>query len=135
MTAPDLCPLCLEQLPDGYPYDHVAIDYALTGRTRLRGSERAEAIRVGHRRGMTRSQISTRLHCNGEDIIRVLGPSQTHTGLADDIRRLYAEKRSDGHIATALGISRSEVRKNRNGLGLPALYGPRGIRTREEVAA
>jgi len=58
LTAlPEFCPQCLTPLPSGYPFDHVAIDRALTGDSsvlrQMREVELAEAFRVGRARGMS----------------------------------------------------------------------------------
>ena len=53
MNVPTLCPFCLDELPDGYEFDHVAIDLALEGHHRVYREERAEAVRVGLTRGMS----------------------------------------------------------------------------------
>jgi hypothetical protein len=70
---PTICPACCQELPPGYPYDHVAIDQALAGRRLLHGDELAEAIRVAARRGLTHFDISRRLHVGYTTIDAALG--------------------------------------------------------------
>lgn len=67
----NLCPYCLDELPDDYPYDHVAIDLALAGNARIHGDERYEAVRVGLARGMSPDAIGKRLHLD-RSVVRQL---------------------------------------------------------------
>lgn len=141
MNLPDLCPLCLDELPDGYPYDHVAIDLALEGSHRVYRAERAEAVRVGLTRGMTPTLISRRLHIATDELHRYTDLARASRAAGDDtrhdtaIRDMHARHINDGAIAITLGITRDQVRYARNRLGLPTLYGPGGRRLRQEVAA
>jgi hypothetical protein len=70
---PTICPACCQELPPGYPYDHVAIDQALAGHRRVYGDELTEAIRVAARRGLTHFDISRRLHVGYTTIDAALG--------------------------------------------------------------
>lgn len=136
MNVPTLCPYCLEQLPDNYPYDHVAIDLALQGRATVHGDERDEAIRVARNRGMTYTHIERVLGVNNHTIKHAAGTRRPRHELDDAVRRLYAAELDDGRIAIALGVSRGDVQQRRARLGLPALYGACGRRiNQQEVAA
>jgi hypothetical protein len=69
MRVRTLCPLCLDELPDNYPFDHVAIDRILAGKQRPADrAERDEAIRVGIRRGMTITQLAQLFHCSCDTV-------------------------------------------------------------------
>lgn len=132
MTA-TLCPACCQDLPPGYPYDHVAIDQALAGQRTLHGDELREAIRVAARRGLTHHEISKRLHVGYTTIDAVLAIKPEPVD--DAVKRLHAAGKDDYAIAIALGLDRRKAVQNaRARLGLPALYGPGG-RPRTGVTA
>jgi hypothetical protein len=132
-VIPTICPACCQELPPGYPYDHVAIDQALAGRRLLHGDELAEAIRVAARRGLTHFGISRRLHVGYTTIDAALGLKPEPVD--DAVKRLHAAGKDDYAIAIALNLgSRKAVQNARNRLGLPALYGPGG-RKRTGVTA
>lgn len=143
MTS-NLCPSCLTELPDNYPYDHVAIDRALTGSARLYGAERYEAAREGFRRGMSTTTIAWTLRLSGDTIAGIVAGvigderagsnAREHVALDAEVRRRYAAGQADHHIAAALNVSRSTVQASRARMRLPALYGPGG-RRRKQVAA
>lgn len=132
MTA-TLCPGCATELPAGYPYDHVAIDRALAGQLTITGDTRNEAIRVAERRGWARADIAAVLRCSHSHIADTLGALPP--SLDVQVRRLHHAGKDDGVIAVALDVSRKTVAAARARLGLPALYGPGGRRTRREVTA
>lgn len=74
MEPPTLCPHCLTELPADYPYDHVAIDLALTTRphlyTTMRRHEKHETVRTALERGWTLTDLSRHLN-RGYNTIKI----------------------------------------------------------------
>lgn len=131
----NLCPYCLNELPDDYPYDHVAIDLALQGRARVYGDERLEALRIGVARGGAVSIVGRLLGMSNTTVNQVVRHQPRPIRLNDDdIRRLHATGASDVQIGRELGRHYSVIQRARTRLGLPSLYGPAGRRVRQEVA-
>lgn len=133
MNLPDLCPQCLTELPDGYPYDHVAIDRALNGQAslfrRMSTSEQAEVVRTGRTRRIGYTDMA-RLFMQPADRLRQLvGDTGPHRADFDaKVRALYNQVLPDGTIAVQLGVSYEKVRRSRQRQGLPAQFGGRGRR-------
>jgi hypothetical protein len=132
----NLCPKCLNVLPDDYPFDHVAIDRALAGDTSvLRGmdlAERRELVQTARRSGMTEYAIAARLNRSAGEIRRWFdGPrprSPRTTAFDHAVRALYeAERLSDPAIARRLGVSKNAVLVSRRRQHLPALYASYGL--------
>lgn len=141
MVLPEFCPSCLDELPDGYPFDHVAIDRALAGDSaifgRMAADERRETITVGRRRGMTDSAIAVAINRSLEQVHRIMGeatrtstgPKPKHDAL---VLKYWQHGLSDHQIAFRLGIARSTVGRTRARQGLAPHYTPAHQR---EVAA
>jgi hypothetical protein len=83
-VIPTICPACCQELPPGYPYDHVAIDQALAGQRLLHGDDLPEAIRVGRRRGLSHMDIAAALHCGHSTVAAVLGLPPTAPATAHE---------------------------------------------------
>ncbi|MBQ1064512.1 hypothetical protein [Micromonospora sp. C41] len=62
---PEFCPQCFTPLPADYPFDHVAIDLALSGDPvvlrSMHEAEVAEAHRIGRERGIDSWTLRRRL--------------------------------------------------------------------------
>lgn len=125
-----LCPSCLDELPAGYPYDHVLIDRALAGNRAawfaMNDDERGETVRVGLAHGRTYTQLSNLLRRSATDLSRYAGDA-TPTFDAQ-VKTLYTKGRNDTEIGLALGVHRRTVQTSRSRQQLPALYGPAGRR-------
>lgn len=147
MNIPTLCPACLTELDDDYPYDHVAIDRALDDQPwrfrHMRRGERAEVVTIALTRGMTLTDLAVRFHATFATV-RDLAPAQLRprdkaeqrAELEQQIRDLWAQDLDDGTIALRLGRTIGTVSKIRWRLKLPATHGPGGYRLdRTAVAA
>jgi hypothetical protein len=138
MTMPELCAACLTELPAGYPYDHVAIDLALTGRRDLfkamTAGERREVVLTGLARGLTLNIITTRLNWTYGRIQELLpadhplSVTRQQPDLEQAIRELWAADLKDIEISLRIGQHVSVVGKVRKRLCLPAKFGPGGRR-------
>lgn len=143
IIAPTLCPGCLTELPDDYPYDHVRIDRALGDLALFRSmgqDERAEVIRAGLDRGMTLQQVATQVRRTQHDLLVILGGEgrsleADRLQLEERIRELHARGLSDSDIALRLGKTAGGINHVRRRLGLPTLYGPGGRRIDHELVS
>lgn len=144
---PDLCPRCLTELPADYPYDHVAIDYALAGNhavfTAMGQAERREVVRAGRALGLSDNIIAVRLGRNRTDIRRLMsGTIKNRTSperlaqIDQQVRQLWEQQLTDSAISRHIGVRAEQVVRSRYRQNLPALYGPGGKRLdRQQVAA
>jgi hypothetical protein len=133
-----LCPACLRELADNYPYDHVAIDRALAGQpelfTAMTHAEQREAVLTGLERGMSITLLAKRLHCRG-GYLRELLPADhpesvenarqrraaERAALDTTIRTLWAEGIPDTDIALRTGHSVYVIADARRRLALSTL--------------
>lgn len=131
MNPPTLCPACLAELPDEYPYDHVEIDRALAGQAalfrRMSPDQQAEVVRTGLARGRSYASMS-RLFMRSVNALTAMVGDGARDEFDQQVRALHAREFSDQKIAVHLGISYDKARKSRVRQHLPALYGPRGVR-------
>jgi DNA-binding CsgD family transcriptional regulator len=137
MSLPTLCPACLETLPAGYEFDHVAVDLALDDRPELFAGmshdERAEVVRTGLARGLNATQMSRRFHTSVAQIHALL-PEQDRPSLDDkqellaQIRQLWEQDLTDSEIGLRLSKAPGTVNKLRARMKLPAKFGPGGFR-------
>jgi hypothetical protein len=138
MNPTTLCPACLDELPGDYPYDHVAIDRALTSQPgRLAGMdpcERREVILTGLARGMSVTRLAHHF-TTATAKIRALLPAG-HPESAANARNRHAADRAeldtavralwdrglpDTEIALRTGRSVYVIADTRRRLGLPTL--------------
>ena len=129
---PTLCPQCLNVLPDGYPFDHVAIDRALAGDTSVLAAmppaERRELVLDGRRRGLEDWEIAALVHRSTARVRRWVanetGRRPGRPSAIDDaaVRRLWQAGLSDRAIAGELGAGRNAVFLSRRRQGLEALF-------------
>jgi len=138
----NLCPSCLNGLPDDYEFDHVAIDKALAGDRAaylaMPAEERAETLRTGLALGRDRTQLADLLHLSYAQVVAVVGhssKSEERAELDAEIRRLWERQLSDGDIALCLGKTIDSICGSRRRLGLPANFGPGGRRARQRAEA
>lgn len=128
----NLCPNCLTELPDDYPYDHVAIDYALDGQPGLFRAmdreERREVLLEGRRHGISDQALATRFGISWRRVQLLADPHWTdgrrnrphpHDDL---VRALWKQGLSDRAIAPRIGLSHAAITVIRKRLGLPAHY-------------
>lgn len=141
-TTLNLCPSCLNVLPDDYRFDHVAIDKALAGNRAvylaMPAEERHETLRTGLALGRNRAQLAELLHLAYSDVVAVVGHSgkaEERAELEGEIRRLWQMQLSDGVIALHLGRTINSIYHIRRRLGLTAHFGPGGRRVKREQAA
>jgi hypothetical protein len=143
MTDITLCPACLTELPDNYPYDHVVFDRALNGQPQLfdqmRTRERRELILISLSRSMPITELAHRL---GRDVskLRALLPAEhpesltnfrhrratERTQLDNTVRALWDRGLSDTDIALRTGYSAYVIGDIRRRLGLSTLVHRRG---------
>lgn len=138
MTMPDLCAACLTELPAGYPYDHVAIDLALTGRRDLfeamDAGERREVVLTGLGRKVSLWEISRRLdwpYGHLQELLpedHPLSATRRQACLERQIREMWADDLKDVEIALRLGQHASVIGRVRKRLCLPSKFGPGGRR-------
>ncbi|MFF5082492.1 hypothetical protein ACFY36_36065 [Actinoplanes sp. NPDC000266] len=110
-----LCPACLQELPDNYPYDHVAVDRALTDQpNRIGGLERQEqreVILTGLARGMTITFLARHFQW-GTGRIRALLPTD-HPESVPNARHRHAAQRAEldatVHHLWRLGLSDTDI--------------------------
>ncbi|WP_433368420.1 hypothetical protein ACQPZX_41530 [Actinoplanes sp. CA-142083] len=144
MKIVDLCPGCLTELPEDYPYDHVEIDRALADRpglfTAMDRGQRAETVLAGLARGMSISRIAVHVRWNYAEIQALLpeghplSASQARRRSEQQIRELWAQDLSDSAIGLRIGQLPGTVGKVRKRIGLPSKFGPGG-RRRKQVPA
>jgi hypothetical protein len=150
MNSTMLCPACLDELPDDYPYDHVAIDRALTSQperiTTMDSHERREVILTGLARDMTVTGLASQFHWRTGQI-RALLPADHPESTANARKRRLAERAEldatvrdlwdhglpDTEIALRSGHSVYAIADTRRRLGLATLSGrhwllPGGVR-------
>ncbi|MEV6493072.1 hypothetical protein AB0M20_31285 [Actinoplanes sp. NPDC051633] len=136
MNTPTLCPACLCELPDDYPFDHIAIDRALTDEPRLFArmprAERIETVLTGLRRNLSMSTIAARLRCN-VDRLRALLPADhpesavqrraaaaaERRALETAVASLWRQHLPDTEISMRLDRSVYKIADVRRALGLP----------------
>jgi hypothetical protein len=135
MTIVDLCPACLTELPADYPFDHVAIDQALSTRPRLfttmDAAERAETLRVGTDRGMGLVDLARQFGADRHDIralipLDVVPQAERSAKLEAAVKAGWEKGLSDSAIAMTSGSHVGSIAKVRRRLGLESLYGPGG---------
>lgn len=136
-TVPELCPSCLNELPAGYPYDHVAIDRALRGdRTTFAAmstAERAETVITGLARGIDLGRLAHLLTWPYFVLQALLPDDHPNSHAAERarneqaVRDLWAQNLPDVTIAARTGLNPSVVGRTRKRLGLPSVAG-RGFR-------
>lgn len=141
MNAPELCPACLTELPDGYAYDHVAIDLALAGRRDLFAAmnegERREVVLTGLGRRLNLSVIADRLgwpYGRVQELLPDEHPQSAagrYEAIDQRVKELYEQDLKDMQIALRIGAHVSVVGKVRKRLRLPAKFGPGGKRLAE----
>lgn len=137
-----LCPACLTELPDDYPYDHVAIDRVLTSEpdrlARMSNGEQREVVLTGLARGMTVTALATRLN-RGVRRLRELLPDDHPESVASNrnrraaeraqldltVRALWEQGLPDTDIALRTGVSVYAIGDTRRRLGLATLTGHR----------
>lgn len=134
MKITNLCPGCLTELPDDYPFDHVSIDRTIAGDPQLFKAmgveERREVIRAGRALGLSDTAIATRVNRITGDIRYIMGEPVGRADPARDeaVRALWNEGLSDGVIGMRVGMHPGSVAKVRHRLGLDALFGAGGRR-------
>lgn len=135
MTTPDLCPHCLDELPADYPYDHVAVDKAVAGDTRIframTRDEQREVIRTGRARGLTITALSVKLGRSTTDLHDLMGEpvgedDDERRALNERITQLWQAQLTDADIGLRTGLHPGSVQKIRTRLKLPAHRGPGG---------
>lgn len=135
---PELCPACLTELPDEYPYDHVRIDRAIAGNPALFRSmaddEQREVVTAGRRQGMTNYAIAVRIGSTSVYIATLMDEDIT-AELNQSVAELHAKGLNDLAISLHVGCHRGVVAKVRQRLGLETLYGPGGRRKKAEAGA
>lgn len=132
----NLCPKCLASLPDGYEFDHVAIDYALAGNTavlkRMPRTERRELVAWGRRLGLTDNVIAERVHRSTAEIHNWLvdqTPRPPRSAAIDpEVKALWEQGLADRQIAARLSVGKSTVFQSRRRQGLAALFLSGGVR-------
>lgn len=145
MITVEFCPGCLTVLPDGYEFDHVAIDRALAGDTSVLAAmpptERRELVLEGLRRGLREYEIAALMRRSFSEIKRWLTDTrpcrrdQLTAARDAAVRELHREGLSDNAIAKRLGIRKNAVFISRHRQGLPALFNSYGPIRREATAA
>lgn len=132
MTVPRLCPTCLTELPEDYPFDHVAIDLALGRRPELFATlardERVEVVRIGLERGRTLGQLSRHFGWSYADMQALVYVHKLPRSVEVEkqVRRLWEQDLNDGQIGLRLGKHPSSIGKIRQRIGLPTRYIPGG---------
>lgn len=130
-----LCPSCLTELPPGYPYDHVAIDRALTGRPELfrtfSPAEQAETVKAGLTRRMSYNRLARLFHRSVAHLRDLAGDVPASFDV--QVHQLYRRGHNDQEIAVSLGVHRKTVQTSRDRQGLAPLYGPGGRRRWKEA--
>lgn len=136
-----LCPACLTELPDDYPFDHVAFDRALRGDRDLFAAmdttTRGEVVATGLARGLTLMHISRALNWPYNRLEELLAgdPGGERARQEELIRQLWEQDLNDTAIAERIApLTASSVQKIRCRMGLPSKFGPRG-RRRKAVPA
>jgi hypothetical protein len=144
---PYLCPRCLTELPAGYPYDHVAVDYALAGNhavyTAMGQAERREVVHAGRAQGLSDNAIGIRVGRNRTHIRRLMGgriknrlSPERLAEIDEQVRTLWEQRLTDAAISRHVGVKGEQVVRSRYRQGLPALFGPGGKPLdRQQVAA
>jgi hypothetical protein len=136
MKVIDICPSCLTELPDGYPFDHVRIDKALgpiTGPDLFRAmskAERREVVLTALRRGVTMRALAERLNFR-RDYVQGLLPDEhpesrmsNQVRLEEQIRTMWSKGDSDQVIALLTDWEPSKIGRTRQRLGLPTKRKP-----------
>jgi hypothetical protein len=135
MTTITLCPACLAELPDDYPYDHVVIDRVLTTQPELLSGmtrrERREVVVTGLTRGMSISALSVRLNRAVKYLRELLPADHPESAISNRNRRaaerahldvtvrdLWDKGLPDTDIALRTGTSVYVVGDTRRRLGL-----------------
>jgi hypothetical protein len=144
MNRPQLCPACLEGLPDDYPYDHVVIDRALTSQPErlaaMDRDEQREVILTGLAHGMTVTLLANHFR-SAIKRIRALLPTDHPESLANTrirqaaeraaldtaVRTLWNRSLPDTEIALRTGRSVYVIADTRRRLGLATLPSRHGL--------
>jgi len=123
-----ICPACLSELPDDYPYDHVAIDRAVAGDRPLfvamSTEERSEVVSTGLSRGATLLDLVNLLSWPFGQLQAVLPdehPESTasrNARVEQQVRQLWAQGLRDVTISARTGLNPSKVGRVRKRLGL-----------------
>lgn len=127
----DICPMCLVELPDGYPFDHVAIDRALAGDRDLFASMDADARRevvvTGLARGASLLDLVETLSW-AYNTLQALLPDEHPESVASAtarnerlIRELWEQALPDVTISARTGLNPSKIGRIRKRLGLATL--------------
>jgi hypothetical protein len=131
-TAPgvlDICPACLAQLAEDYPFDHVAVDRGVAGDrsvfAAMAGPERLEVVVTALSRGVTLLDLADRLAWPYHHLQEMLPPEhpesvESATATAEKIiRELWEQKLADVTISARTGYNPSKIGRIRKRLGLP----------------
>lgn len=140
MNVITLCPSCLIELPDDYPFDHVEIDRAVAGDRRvfadMNREQRTDVVVTGLARGKSLNQLAVQFGWSFDRIQELLpdehlqSAEKSRSELQIRIRELYDQDLTDGDIALRLGRPLGTVSKMRSRMKLPSKFGPGGRRKR-----
>lgn len=142
MNDPNLCPACLAELPEDYPYDHVRIDRALGGDLRLWSrmsrAERCEVVLTGIERRLDPRGLAEVLglqYSYVQDVLPAEHPQSRESFLAQvepQVAQMWADGATYVDITLATGLNERSVTRIRRSLNLPDR--PRRPLARKRVA-
>jgi hypothetical protein len=131
MNTITVCPACLMQLPDGYPYDHVAIDRVLSGDrilfAAMSRAEKQQVVITGLARRRSLRDLTDQLTWPYAALQTLLPDEHPQSKAAESTRveaqitELWHRRLSDVEICIRTGLNPGKIGRIRKRLGLPTV--------------